>query len=117
MDADPDDAQRGAIPRLGRDAVGHYGAMTTYDGPATAIASGIEYPVTASLAIASRGNGKTWHGTLTAEDERAAWEIFDDEDTQLRIGDRLPEDFRSASFDAHTAEVVIQGRGSAPFGY
>ncbi len=55
MDADPDDAQRGAIPRLGRDAVGHYGAMTTYDGPATAIASGIEYPVTASPCHREQG--------------------------------------------------------------
>ncbi|WP_372350879.1 hypothetical protein [Streptomyces sp. KL116D] len=91
--------------------------MTTYDGPATVIASGTEYPVTAVLDISTRGTGNTWHGVITAEDEYVAWEIFNDEDTQLRIEDRLPGGFTAGSFDAAKAELKVRGQGLVPFGF
>jgi hypothetical protein len=90
--------------------------MTTYDGPATVIASDAEHPVTAELAITANGGLKEWHGTITAQDEPAAWAIFNDNDTKLRIGDGREGNFIAGTFNADTAELRIQGSGPAPFG-
>ncbi|WP_255951556.1 DUF4873 domain-containing protein [Streptomyces odontomachi] len=89
--------------------------MTTYDGPATAIVSGTEYPVTASLTVTTDGSLKEWHGTITARDEAAAWEIYNDDHTKLRIGDHREGVFLAGTFNADTAELRVQGSGPAPF--
>ncbi|KJK40238.1 hypothetical protein UK15_07760 [Streptomyces variegatus] len=91
--------------------------MTTYQGPATAIAGGTEYPVTADLAIATDGFLKEWSGTIIAEDEGAAWAIFNEDDTTaLRIGEERSGVFIAGTFNADSAELRIQGSGPAPFG-
>ncbi|WP_086765391.1 DUF4873 domain-containing protein [Streptomyces bobili] len=90
--------------------------MTTYDGPATAIVRDAEYPVTADLAITTDGGLQEWHGTITAESEEAAWAIFNDNDTKLRIDDHRSGNFIAGTFNADTAELRIQGSGPAPFG-
>ncbi|MEX3206054.1 hypothetical protein [Streptomyces acidiscabies] len=91
--------------------------MTRYEGPATALAGGIEYPVTAELAISTDGGLKEWSGTITAEGEEAAWAIFNENNTTLlRIGDARSGVFITGTFNADTAELRIQGSGPAPFG-
>lgn len=82
--------------------------MTTYDGPATVIADGAEYKVTAQLISASR----EWYGSLVVPDGEAAWAIFEADDTKLRIGDRY------ADFIAKdgSTDMDIQGSGRPPFG-
>lgn len=90
--------------------------MTTYNGPATVVASDIEYTVTAELAITTDGGLREWHGTLTAPDEATAWAIFNSNDTRLRLGDGRKGSFIAGAFDADSAELRIQGSGPAPFG-
>lgn len=83
--------------------------MTTYDGPATVIADGAEYEVTAKLSTIP---GREWYGSLDVPDGDAAWAIFNTSDRTLRIGDR------EASFVAKGAgtDMVITGSGRPPFG-
>lgn len=94
----------------------HDDAMTTYNGPATAITSDTEHPVTAQLAITADQGLKEWGGIITAHDEAAAWAIFNDNDTKLRINDDREGDFIAGTFNADAAELRIQGSGPAPFG-
>jgi hypothetical protein len=92
-------------------------AMTTYDGPATVATEGAEHQVTAQLTTEATHDGlKEWHGTLTAQDEAAAWAIFNSNDTSLRISDDRKGSFIAGTFNADTAELRIQGSGPAPFG-
>ncbi|MFJ4990056.1 hypothetical protein ACIP9H_40450 [Streptomyces sp. NPDC088732] len=91
--------------------------MTTYNGPATVVASGTEYPVTAELTISTDGAMKEWRGTITAQDEAAAWEIFNTDSPKLRIDpDGQERDFITWTYDADAADVSIHGSGPAPFG-
>ncbi|WP_330349585.1 DUF4873 domain-containing protein [Streptomyces sp. NBC_00582] len=82
--------------------------MTTYDGPATVIADGTEYEVTAQLTSTSR----EWYGSLEVPDGTAASAIFEADNTKLRIGAR-DADFLSQ--DGST-DMDIQGSGRPPFG-
>ncbi|MFC8408537.1 hypothetical protein ACFUG9_33980 [Streptomyces griseoincarnatus] len=89
--------------------------MTSYQGPATVDASGTEYPVVADLYVDTEGPFKVWRGTVTAADEGAAWEIFNDNHTKLRIDDR-ESGLMADTFNADTAELRVHGSGPAPFG-
>ena len=89
--------------------------MTTYQGPAVVSANGTEYSVSADLEIIDHGGLKEWIGTLTAEGEGAAWEIFNDNDTALQIGDRSGG-FVPGNVNLDTAVLDIRGSGPAPFG-
>ena len=91
-------------------------SMTTYNGPATVIAGGKEYPVTAELAILEDGGFKEWRGTLICESTKVAWDIFDENaETLLLIGDTTGV-FIAGTFNADTDGLGIQGSGPAPFG-
>ncbi|MGW0821822.1 hypothetical protein [Streptomyces sp. NPDC002845] len=82
--------------------------MTTYDGPATVIADGTEYEVTAQLTDTSR----EWYGSLDVPDGAAAWAIFEADDTKLRIGDRDGDFIAKGG----SPDMTIQGSGRPPFG-
>lgn len=86
--------------------------MTTYDGPATVIADGTEYQVTAQLTITTDGRLEEWGGTLDVLDGADAWTIFDADTVKLRIGDR-EGDFLAKD---GSPTMDIQGSGRPPFG-
>ncbi|MFE6482408.1 DUF4873 domain-containing protein [Streptomyces sp. NPDC057757] len=86
--------------------------MTTYDGPATVIADGTEFEVTAQLTITTDGRMKEWGGSLDVPDGSAAWTIFDARSAKLRVGDREGDFIAKGSSPA----MDIQGSGRPPFG-
>lgn len=101
--------------------------MDTYDGPATVIAGGEEYEVTASLEITTdhvpvRGGQplrglREWHGTLHARDDDAAWNIHQADEPRLRVeGGTREGQFIVTNTQVGENELVIQGSGPAPFG-
>ena len=90
--------------------------MTTYDGPATVIADGTEYEVTASLTLTDDGRLKEWHGSLDTPSEEAAWNIFEADNTKLRIGQGRQGSFFAVRSEAGATDMDIQGSGPAPFG-
>lgn len=90
--------------------------MTTYEGPAKTTTGQTEYQVTAQLAITDNGGLKEWHGEITAQDEAAAWAIFNTDNPTLHIDGQGVGDFIPMTFNADTAELRIQGSGLAPFG-
>lgn len=105
--------------------LGHNGHMDTYMGPGIVTADGTDYEVEADLVMTTelvrvRGGAPIrglaeWHGTLDAQDEGAAWNIFDADDTSLRIGDRTGK-FIATNSHGGSSEIVIKGSGPAPFG-
>lgn len=91
--------------------------MTTYEGPATVIADGTEYHVTAHLTLTSSGGGlKEWYGSIEAQDEGAAWNIAESRDAKLRIGDGRDGSFFADGSAAGSTGMTIQGSGQPPFG-
>ncbi|WP_055526020.1 DUF4873 domain-containing protein [Streptomyces graminilatus] len=90
--------------------------MTTYDGPATVTTDDAEYQVTAQLTLTSDGTLKEWYGSLEAQDEETAWNIFEAGVTKLRIGDGREGTFMAVRSGAALTGLDIQGSGPAPFG-
>lgn len=87
--------------------------------------NGTEYEVEATLVITTsqvpvRGGGtrrglSEWHGTLQAQDDGAAWGIYDADQPVLRIDGREGL-FISTHTQVGSSEITIQGSGPAPFG-
>ncbi|WP_143673020.1 hypothetical protein, partial [Streptomyces sp. b94] len=72
--------------------------MRTYEGPATVLVDGMEYEVEATLELRTEqvpvpGGGKLrglseWRGTLHAQDDGAAWGIYEADQPVIRIDGR-----------------------------
>ncbi|MFD4557596.1 hypothetical protein ACFWP5_25285 [Streptomyces sp. NPDC058469] len=99
--------------------------MATYDGPAIVITDGAEYEVEASLVLTvesvpvpghqpMKGLAE-WHGTLQAQSDEAAGNIYEAEQPKLRIDGGEHEClFIATGRGSHSIE--IRGSGAAPFG-
>ncbi|MFD9047668.1 DUF4873 domain-containing protein [Streptomyces zaomyceticus] len=90
--------------------------MTTYEGPATVVADGNEFPVDADLTLTSGPGLREWYGNLATSDEEATWRIQEASTTTIQINDGPAASFIATAARLGGTEVRIQGSGAPPFG-
>lgn len=88
--------------------------MQSYQGPATVVCSNIEVSVEADLSVEQEGGLKSWAGSLQAEVPGEAYDVYQDENAVLRVGNREGR-FVCKRADPGTGEMEIAGSGPAPF--
>jgi hypothetical protein len=92
--------------------------MTTYNGPATLLFDGAEYPVRAGLRYDASGRLPSWDGSITAQPDKPVdmWAIGNAGGSQrLRLPDGREGEFMVARFDMGGDALQIKGSGPAPF--
>lgn len=85
----------------------------SYQGSATVVADGAEFPVEADLQLHREPNGwKSWDGSLQADPSADFW---DADETRLRMPDGKEGKCFATRSVAGSGEWEIQGSGPAPF--